>query len=84
MAAKDLCLQTSMMAGMISPGLYNVSDRWVVISLVFDRWQSNVLIPRETDEPIVKLEDMIDVSWIEPRCRLMRVKFSGLRALVSV
>lgn len=58
-ASTDLCLWTSIMAGMISPGLYNVPGRSVMALLVSNISQSAVLIPRETDEPMVKPEAML-------------------------
>lgn len=62
-ASNDLCLWTSMMAGMMSPGLYAWTGRLLVDSMISSCRLSDALIPSETDEPIVKLEAMSQVGF---------------------
>jgi hypothetical protein len=59
-ASNDLCLWTSMTAGMMSPGRYKVSVRWIVVPSASGFSQSNALIFRETDGPV----DKLDAMWI--------------------
>ena len=57
-ASNDLCLWTSMTAGMMSPGLYGVCGRSVVFLLASSCWLFNVFIFSETGEPVFELEAM--------------------------